>query len=100
MTLFGQQTRKDDPVLRPEPRVDSPVERPPLPTPAQLAPVRGVEDTRTAISRGSESIVAAGLTIEGKIEGSGNVRVAGRRGPGDRIDRDVLPVDYLELDLV
>ncbi len=26
----------------------------------------------------SESIVAAGLTIEGKIEGTGNVRVAGR----------------------
>ena len=26
----------------------------------------------------SESIVAAGLTIEGKIEGNGNIRVAGR----------------------
>ncbi len=78
MTLFGQQTHKDDPVPRPEPRVEPPAERPPLPTPAHLAPVRGAEDTRTAISRGSESIVAAGLTIEGKIEGSGNVRVAGR----------------------
>jgi cytoskeletal protein CcmA (bactofilin family) len=29
-------------------------------------------------SRPSESIVAAGLTIEGKIEGNGNIRVAGR----------------------
>jgi cytoskeletal protein CcmA (bactofilin family) len=28
--------------------------------------------------RPSESLVAAGLTIEGKIEGTGNVRVAGR----------------------
>ena len=28
--------------------------------------------------KGSESILAAGLTIEGKIEGNGNVRVAGR----------------------
>ena len=27
---------------------------------------------------GSESILAAGLTIEGKIEGNGNIRVAGR----------------------
>lgn len=101
MTLFGQQTRKDDPVPGPGPRVEPPVERPPLPTPAQLAPVRGVEDTRTAMSRGSESIVAAGLTIEGKIEGSGNVRVAGRfkgninvRGeltiePGASIDGEV-----------
>lgn len=80
MTLFGQQTRKDDPVLRPEPRVEPLVERPPLPAPAPPAPMRGVENTHTAITthRGAESIVAAGLTIEGKIEGSGNVRVAGR----------------------
>ena len=28
--------------------------------------------------KGSESILAAGLTIEGKIEGNGNIRVAGR----------------------
>jgi cytoskeletal protein CcmA (bactofilin family) len=78
MTLFGQQTRKDDPVPRPEPRVEPPVERPSLP--AQPGPVRSVEDAPMAMPtlKGSESIVAAGLTIEGKIEGSGNVRVAGR----------------------
>ena len=78
MTLFGQQTRKDDPVPRPEPKVEPPIERPPLMT--QPGPVRGVVDTpmAVAIPKGSESIVAAGLTIEGKIEGSGNVRVAGR----------------------
>ena len=29
-------------------------------------------------SKGSESILSAGLTIEGKIEGNGNIRVAGR----------------------
>ena len=28
--------------------------------------------------KGSESVLAAGLTIEGKIEGNGNIRVAGR----------------------
>ena len=78
MALFGQQTRKDEAVPRPEPRVEPPVERPPLPV--QAGPARGMEDTpmAVAISKGSESIVAAGLTIEGKIEGSGNVRVAGR----------------------
>jgi cytoskeletal protein CcmA (bactofilin family) len=32
----------------------------------------------TTTSKGSESILAAGLTIEGKIEGNGNIRVAGR----------------------
>ena len=78
MALFGQQIRKDDPVPRPEPKVEPPVERPPLKAPP--GPVRGMEDTpmAMAIPKGSESIVAAGLTIEGKIEGSGNVRVAGR----------------------
>jgi cytoskeletal protein CcmA (bactofilin family) len=30
------------------------------------------------LSKTSESVLAAGITIEGKIEGSGNVRVAGR----------------------
>jgi cytoskeletal protein CcmA (bactofilin family) len=79
MALFGQQTRKDEPVLRPEPRVEPPVEHPPLPT-ILPGPVRGVEETRMTMPtpKVSESIVAAGLTIEGKIEGSGNVRVAGR----------------------
>lgn len=80
MALFGQQPRKDDPVPKPEARVDPVVERPPLPTPAQPGPVRRPEDTPMvmATSKGSESILAAGLTIEGKIEGSGNIRVAGR----------------------
>ena len=80
MALFGQQIRKDDPLPRPEPKVEPPVERPPLM--AQPGPVRSMEEDTPmaimAIPKGSESIVAAGLTIEGKIEGSGNIRVAGR----------------------
>ncbi len=78
MAMFGQQSRKDEPVPKLEPRVDPPVERPPVLT--QPGSVRRVEDTATAPTtrKGSESILAAGLTIEGKIEGSGNVRVAGR----------------------
>lgn len=39
-------------------------------TPAPAARPAAVADTK-------ESVLAAGLTIEGKIEGSGNVRVAG-----------------------
>jgi cytoskeletal protein CcmA (bactofilin family) len=37
-------------------------------------------------SEGGESVIAANLTIEGKIEGSGNVRMAGRFKGDVRID--------------
>lgn len=81
MALFGQQPRREDPVFKPEPRVEPPPERPAPPTPASLpGPARRVEDMPMATTnpKGSESILAAGLTIEGKIEGNGNIRVAGR----------------------
>jgi cytoskeletal protein CcmA (bactofilin family) len=80
MALFTQQTRKDEVVPKPEPRFEPWVEPEPLPAPVPPAPARGIERPSTvgATPKGSESIVAAGLTIEGKIEGSGNVRVAGR----------------------
>lgn len=52
-----------------------------------VAPVAAVDTPRTAAPaarpaavsavEAKESVLAAGLTIEGKIEGSGNVRVAG-----------------------
>ncbi len=55
---------------------------------APEAPPRMESDTRTAASfeaprrnaaaQPGESHIAAGLTIEGKIEGSGHIRVAGR----------------------
>src|SRR5260370_24939680 len=40
---------------------------------------------KTAVE-GGESVIAANLTIEGKIEGSGNVRMAGRFKGDVRID--------------
>ena len=40
---------------------------------------------KTAVE-GGESVIAAGLSIEGKIEGSGNVRMAGRFKGDVRID--------------
>jgi cytoskeletal protein CcmA (bactofilin family) len=79
MALFTQQTRKDDFVARPEPRIEPPGEPSPLMAPVQFAPLPSVDGSPVATTlRGPESIVAAGLTIEGKIEGKGNVRVAGR----------------------
>ena len=77
MALFGQQSRKEERATKPEPRVESPSERvvtfPP-------GPVRRVEEQSMAMTqpKPSESVLAAGLTIEGKIEGNGNIRVAGR----------------------
>ena len=77
MALFAQQPRKDEPVEKPEPRVGSPPERVMASPPG---PARRMEEQPMAMmeSKPSESIVAAGLTIEGKIEGNGNIRVAGR----------------------
>ncbi len=77
MALFTHTPRKDELVPKPESKVDSPqmVMAPPLP-----GPVRREEEAPkpAATARSGESVLAAGLTIEGKIEGSGSVRIAGR----------------------
>jgi cytoskeletal protein CcmA (bactofilin family) len=80
-----QQPRKDEPSTKIEPKPDllpEPVASPP-PAPDVA---RRVEEPVMAPSppslqaqpKGSESRVAKGLTIEGKIEGTGDVRIAGR----------------------
>ncbi len=53
-----------------------PVERP---APA-VTPLAAVDSARRAAERGpaKESLIAADVTIEGKIEGAGHVRIAGR----------------------
>jgi cytoskeletal protein CcmA (bactofilin family) len=55
---------------------------------ALAAPPRRPAPAPTPISREvpGESVIAANLTIEGKIEGSGNVRMAGRFKGDVRID--------------
>ncbi len=82
MALFDKQPRKDEPVIKPEPKLDTPPpERPAHSAPARpLDTLRGLEEKPMSITpaKASESILAAGLTIEGKIEGNGNIRVAGR----------------------
>jgi cytoskeletal protein CcmA (bactofilin family) len=42
--------------------------------------------TPKSASEGGESVISANITIEGKIEGSGNVRIAGRFKGDVRID--------------
>jgi len=69
--------------------------RPPA-APGTNFPERPVSDPALAVStrrptpksatEGGESVIAANLTIEGKIEGSGNVRMAGRFKGDVRID--------------
>ena len=81
MALFGQQTRKEDGFPRSEDRVEPQVEVAPYLAPVPHVPTRSMEETRptmTTALKNSESILAAGLTIEGKIECNGNIRVAGR----------------------
>ena len=69
---------------------------PPSAPPDRSPPDRVVSDPGLAVSprrptpktavEGGESVIAANLSIEGKIEGSGNVRMAGRFKGDVRID--------------
>jgi cytoskeletal protein CcmA (bactofilin family) len=68
----------------------------PPPPPERTVPERNMTDTALAVSsrrpvpktpsEGGESVIASNLTIEGKIEGSGNVKMAGRFKGDVRID--------------
>jgi cytoskeletal protein CcmA (bactofilin family) len=85
----------------PTPVAAGPIAAPPPPTP-ERSPVERVEprtaaDPSLAVAQrrpaaapqraeGGESIIAANLSIEGKIEGTGNVRIAGRFKGDVRID--------------
>jgi cytoskeletal protein CcmA (bactofilin family) len=83
---------------KPTPATAGPVvtPTPPPAAPERIAPERAGSDAALAVSarrptpktavEGGESVIAANLTIEGKIEGSGNVRMAGRFKGDVRID--------------
>jgi cytoskeletal protein CcmA (bactofilin family) len=73
----------------PQAAAPAPIERSPAPervpsNDAAVAPPR--RPAAAPRSEGGESVIAANLTIEGKIEGSGNVRMAGRFKGDVRID--------------
>jgi cytoskeletal protein CcmA (bactofilin family) len=85
MALFGQQRKdepapKTEPLPKPESRFEPPLAPVTQPDPPVTATTRRVEEAPISMTtpKGSESILSAGLTIEGKIEGNGNIRVAGR----------------------
>lgn len=54
------------------------------PEPVAMAPARKPQARPEGV--GGESVIAANVTIEGKIEGSGSVRIAGRFKGDVRID--------------
>lgn len=65
---YGREQSSPEPVAR-----EADKAAPPAVEPARPQPVR----TDNARADGKESLIAAGLTIEGKIEGTGHVRIAG-----------------------
>ena len=84
MAIFNQQTpaKKEipsfanDPAPTPQP-APTPIRETPATadfSPSQVAPPRAVAQQ----SEAKESLIAADLTIEGKIEGTGHVRIAGK----------------------
>jgi cytoskeletal protein CcmA (bactofilin family) len=66
-------TTKDATMLTPEPTA---VKREPEPIPA--ADIAPSTTRRTATREAKESVIAADITISGKIDGTGHVRIAGR----------------------
>ncbi len=77
MALFTPTPRKDELAGKPEPKIDTPQEFQGATPPG--AARRMEEASKMAASgKPSESLLSSGLTIEGKIEGAGNIRVAGR----------------------
>lgn len=76
MALWKESTapNKEAPQIMTPPPADAGIKREPEPTP-DIAP----QAARRAIARDvKESVIAAELTITGKIVGSGHVRIAGR----------------------
>jgi cytoskeletal protein CcmA (bactofilin family) len=78
MAIWKDQNvpKKDDAVAVTDPAVRKEVETRPEVTPSYTPPPRPAVARDTREMR--ESLIAAELTIEGKIEGTGHVRIAGR----------------------
>lgn len=74
MALWKEQSAPAAPPATP---ASSPVREPERPAPVAMAAV-SAETRRPDKPAAKESVIAADLAIEGKIEGSGHVRIAGR----------------------
>lgn len=66
---YGREQSGPDPAVK---EADKPVA-----TLAAVSQPAAAPQTRSDTAGGKESVIAAGLTIEGKIEGNGHVRIAG-----------------------
>ena len=75
MALWKDETSRE-PSVRPEPAPKPPEKMAVLSAVGESTPRPATPQTRTDVAH-KESVIAAGLTIEGKIEGAGHVRIAG-----------------------
>ncbi len=76
MSMWKDQARKDSPAPPPEPVT---LRDPAPPAAADFTPTVTPPAARAAAERElKESLIAADLTIEGKIEGAGHIRIAGK----------------------
>ena len=85
MAIFREQTvpRKDPSVMPPESAQRKDTDSFSTPVPAyEPAP-------RTRPKEGKETVIAAGLTIDGKIEGTGHIRMAGSFKGDVNVDGDL-----------
>ena len=76
MSIWKDQIAKQAPTPTPDPREANRMDTAPKfePAPAPAAPAARVEPTTAR----KESLIAADITVEGKIEGAGSVRIAGK----------------------
>ncbi len=77
MALWNDKSKESEKSAAPaSPPPIREVERP-APAPAPAASFEAARNTARPAPEAKESVIAAGLTIEGKIEGSGHVRISG-----------------------
>jgi cytoskeletal protein CcmA (bactofilin family) len=85
MALFKEQT-----AVRKDPSPESPDTSPRKETDSYSTPSPSYEPApRTRTKEAKESVIASGLTIDGKIEGAGHVRMAGRFKGDVNVDGDL-----------
>ena len=91
MAIFKEQTvPKEQTIPRKDPSLMSPEHPPRKDTDSFSSPVASYESVpRPRSKEAKESVIAAGLTIDGKIEGAGHVRMAGRFKGDVNVDGDL-----------